>query len=117
MFRAALALRALPVATVALLPVALAAQIEEIPEGVEVPAFRASASAFYLQRASRITAPVLYGIGSGSIPRREPSQHYYQSLVPQTEVVVIPGVDHSMLTQGPKQVAEAVAEFLARHPL
>ena len=85
--------------------------------GVEVPAFRASASAFYLQRASRITAPVLYGIGSGSIPRREPSQHYYQSLVPQAEVVVIPGVDHSMLTQGPKQVAEAVAEFLARHPL
>ena len=85
--------------------------------GVEVPAFRASASAFYLQRASRITAPVLYGIGSGSIPRREPSQHHYQSLVPQTEVVVIPGVDHSMLTQGPKQVAEAVAEFLARHPL
>ena len=85
--------------------------------GVEVPALRASASAFSLQRASRITAPVLYGIGSGSIPRREPSQHYYQSLVPQTEVVVIPGVDHSMLTQGPKQVAEAVAEFLARHPL
>ncbi len=85
--------------------------------GVEVPALRASASAFSLQRASRITAPVLYGIGSGSIPRREPSQHYYQSLVPQTEVVVIPGVDHSMLTQGPKQVAAAIAEFLARHPM
>ena len=85
--------------------------------GVEVPALRAWASAFDRQRASRITAPVLYGIGSESIPRREPSQHYYQSLVPQTEVVVIPGVDHSMLTQGPKQVAAAIAEFLARHPM
>ncbi len=85
--------------------------------GVEVPALRAWAAAFDRQRASRITAPVLYGIGSESIPRREPSQHYYQSLVPQTEVVVIPGVDHSMLTQGPKQVAAAIAEFLARHPM
>jgi len=85
--------------------------------GVEVPALRVWSSAFDRQRASRITAPVLYGIGSESIPRREQSQHYYQSLVPQTEVVVIQGVDHSMLTQGPKQVAAAVAEFLARHPL
>ena len=61
--------------------------------------------------------PVLYGIGSESIPGRDASRQYFKSLVAHTEEVVIPGVDHSMLTTGPKLVAAAVADFLSRHPM
>jgi hypothetical protein len=42
---------------------------------------------------------------------------YFQTLVPQTERVELPGVDHAMLTGDPRLVAETTARFLARHPL
>ena len=42
---------------------------------------------------------------------------YFRSLVPQTEQVVIPGVNHLMQMREPKLVAEAIADFLSRHPI
>ncbi len=67
--------------------------------------------------ASRISKPVLYAIGSETLPLVEALKQHFQSLVPHTEQVVIPGVNHSMQMQDPKVVAEPVADFLSRHPL
>ncbi len=84
---------------------------------IEVPGWPKWISTFDRDKASRVMPPVLYGIGSESIPGRDASRQYFKSLVAQTEEVVIPGVDHSMLTTGPKLVAAAVADFLSRHPM
>jgi pimeloyl-ACP methyl ester carboxylesterase len=83
----------------------------------EVPAFQSWNSAFDRDRASRISQPVLFVIGSESIPGLEPAKQHFQSLIPHTEEVVVPGVDHSMLTQDPKGVAAPIADFLSRQSL
>ena len=67
--------------------------------------------------ASRISQPVLYAIGSETLPLIEVVKQHFQSLVPQTEQVVVPGVNHSMQMQDPKAVAIAIADFLSRHPI
>ncbi len=72
---------------------------------------------FDTERAKHISQPVLYAVGSESGPLYEAAAQYFRTLVPQTELVELPGVDHAMLTSDPKLVAETAAEFLARHPL
>lgn len=72
---------------------------------------------FDAEKAKQISQPVLYGVGGESGPLYQVSAQYFGSLVPQTEFVDLPGVDHSMLTSDPKLVAETAAQFLARHPL
>jgi len=67
--------------------------------------------------ASRISQPALYAVGSETLPLVEALKQHFQSLIPHTEQVVIPGVNHSMQMQDPKAVAAAIAEFLSRHPL
>ena len=68
-------------------------------------------------RASRISQPVLYAIGSETLPLIEVVKQHFQSLVPQTEQVVVPGVNHSMQMQDPKAVAAPIADFLSRRRL
>ena len=72
---------------------------------------------FDAEKAEQITQPLLYAVGGESGPLYQLSAKYFGSLVPQTEFVDLPGVDHGMLTSDPKLVADTVAEFLARHPL
>jgi pimeloyl-ACP methyl ester carboxylesterase len=84
---------------------------------VEVPAFEKWNLTFDSDRASRISQPVLFVIGSESIPRLEAAKQHFQSLIPHTKEVVVPGVDHSMLTRDPKLVAAPIADFLSRQPL
>ena len=72
---------------------------------------------FDAEKAKQITQPVLYGVGGESGPLYQIAAKYFESLVPQTEFVNLPGVDHSMLTSDPKLVADTAAGFLARHPL
>ena len=67
--------------------------------------------------ASRISQPVLYAVGSETLPLIEVVKQHFQSLIPHTEQVVVPGVNHSMQMQDPKLVAAAIADFLSRHPL
>ena len=67
--------------------------------------------------ASRISQPVLYAVGSETLPLVEALKQHFQSLIPHTEQVVVPGVNHSMQMQDPKAVAAPIAEFLSRHPL
>lgn len=68
------------------------------------------------ERASRLSAPVVYVWGSESGPLIEALRDHFLSQVPKAESVELPGVDHSMNTQNPKLVAGAIAEFLARQP-
>ncbi len=67
-------------------------------------------------RASRLSLPVCYVFGNESGPMIEAARDHFLSLVPKAESVELAGLDHSMCTEGPALVAEAVAEFLARQP-
>ena len=66
------------------------------------------------ERASRLSLPVCFVFGNES--GREAARDHFLSLVPQAESVELPGLDHSMCTEGPALVAEAVVKFLARQP-
>ena len=68
------------------------------------------------ERARRLSMPVCYVFGNESGPMIEAARDHFLSLVPKAEEVQLPGLDHSMCTEGPASVAGAVAEFLARHP-
>ena len=65
-------------------------------------------------RASGLSSPVAYVWGTQSGPMIEAARDHFLSLVPKAALVELPGLDHSMNTKGPRLVAEAVAEFLAR---
>ncbi len=67
-------------------------------------------------RASRLSLPVCYVFGNESGPMIEAARDHFLSLVPKAEEVRLPGLDHSMCTEGPALVAEAIADFLSRHP-
>jgi pimeloyl-ACP methyl ester carboxylesterase len=81
----------------------------------EIPAI--PAWVFDTEQAKRISQPVLYAVGSESGPLYEAAAQHFRTLVPHTEFVDLPGVDHSMLTSNPKLIAETAEVFLARHPL
>ena len=72
---------------------------------------------FDSDQASRISQPVLSVIGSESRPLFEAVKQHFQSLIPHTEQVVVPGVNHAMQMQDPKAVAAPIADFISRHPL
>jgi 3-oxoadipate enol-lactonase len=72
---------------------------------------------FAAERLKRISQPVLYVLGSESGPRFEGANRYFRSLIPHSEDVVVPGVNHLMQMRDPKGVAAPIAEFLSRHPL
>jgi 3-oxoadipate enol-lactonase len=72
---------------------------------------------FDSDQASRLSQPVLFVIGSESGPLFEEPLHLFHSAVPQTEEVVVPGLNHLLQMRNPRLVAEAIADFLARRPL
>ncbi len=61
--------------------------------------------------------PVLYLLGSESGPRFERPRQLFVSSVPQTEEVVLPGLNHLLQMRDPSLVAVPIADFLARHPI
>jgi pimeloyl-ACP methyl ester carboxylesterase len=82
---------------------------------VEVPALQAWS--FDADKAKRISQPVLFLLGSESGPLFERPKDLFASLVPQTQVVVLQGLDHMLQVRDPALVARTIAGFLARHPL
>ena len=81
---------------------------------VEVPALEAWG--LDPDRASRIKQPVLFIIGSESGPLFDEPKRLFVSSVPQTEEVVLPGLNHLLQMRDPAAVAAPIADFLARHP-
>ncbi|TFH43078.1 MAG: hypothetical protein E4H01_12580 [Lysobacterales bacterium] len=47
----------------------------------------------------------------------EAVKQHFQSLIPHTEEVVVPGINHLMQMRDPKLVAALIADFLMPHPL
>ncbi|MFW6195402.1 MAG: alpha/beta fold hydrolase [Chloroflexota bacterium] len=68
-------------------------------------------------RAQRISQPVLYVLGGESGPGGEHAKRAFRSAVPQTEEVVLQGLNHLMQIRDPNKVAVTIAGFLERHPL
>ncbi len=75
---------------------------------------------FTREEAQRIDQPVLAVLGGASAADWAgwpEVQARLQEWLPQAESVVLPGANHALPWQDPRGVAEALAAFLARHPL
>lgn len=82
---------------------------------VEVPAL--FAWRFDSALAKSISQPALYLLGSESGPLFEQPMQLFRSLVPQTELHTVPGVNHLEMVCRPHLLTGAIVDFLARHPL
>ena len=75
---------------------------------------------FTREDAQRITQPVLGVLGdkSASIwPGWNEVQERLREWLPQTEPFVLAGANHALQERDPRGVADAMAPFLARHPM
>jgi pimeloyl-ACP methyl ester carboxylesterase len=70
--------------------------------------------------ASRVTQPVLAVIGGRSSqmdPIWNERQHLLEAWLPRVEPLVIPDATHLMAVRNPREIAETLAEFFARHSM
>ena len=70
--------------------------------------------------ARRVTLPVLAVVGEKSValhPRFAETQRLLLSWLPDAEGFVLPGAAHFLQFENPRAMAEALADFYARHPL
>lgn len=81
---------------------------------IEIPAL--GEWAFDKDEASRIIQPVLYLMGSLSVPGIVESKPYLQSWMPQLESYTVSGVNHGLHMQKPAEFANLIAEFIKRKP-
>ena len=75
---------------------------------------------FSRQDAQRITQPVLGVLGADSAkawPGWSEVQARLREWLPQTEPYVLAGANHALEERDPRGVANAMAPFLARHPM
>ena len=75
---------------------------------------------FTREDAGRITAPVLCVLGDESAstwPGWNEAQERLREWLPQTEPFVLAGANHALQERDPRGVGDAVAPFLARHPI
>ncbi|WP_415951608.1 alpha/beta fold hydrolase [Streptomyces sp. KLOTTS4A1] len=83
--------------------------------GVELPAL--AEWRFGPDDAAAIRQPVLSVRGSDTRPLWVDVAEFLSSTVPDVEECVIDGVGHLLHIERPRPVAEALARFLARHPI
>ncbi len=75
---------------------------------------------FTREDARRITQPVLGVLGAESAsiwPGWNEVQERLREWLPQTEPFVVAGANHALEERDPRGVADAMAPFLARHPM
>ena len=75
---------------------------------------------FAHEDAERITQPVLGVLGAESAsiwPGWNEVQKRLREWLPQTEPFVLAGANHALEERDPRGVADAMASFLARHPM
>jgi pimeloyl-ACP methyl ester carboxylesterase len=70
---------------------------------------------FGIERARRITAPVLYVGGSNSGPLFAEVRELVLAWLPHVEDVVLPGADHNLTITHAAPLAHTVGDFLGRH--
>jgi pimeloyl-ACP methyl ester carboxylesterase len=86
--------------------------------GVELPSMQDWH--FAREDAERITQPVLGVLGAESAsiwPGWNEVQKRLREWLPQTEPFVLAGANHALEERDPRGVADAMAPFLARHPM
>jgi pimeloyl-ACP methyl ester carboxylesterase len=86
--------------------------------GVELPSMQEWL--FTREDAQRITQPVLAVLGAESAsiwPGWNEVQERLREWLPQTEPFVLAGANHALQERDPRGAAEAIAPFLARHPM
>ena len=86
--------------------------------GVELPSLQEWR--FTREDARRITQPVLGVLGAESAsiwPGWNEVQERLREWLPQTEPFVLAGANHALQERDPRGIAEAMAPFLARHPM
>jgi pimeloyl-ACP methyl ester carboxylesterase len=82
--------------------------------GHELPALRAWS--FGPADARRIAQPVLAVVGENSDSRFQQRHTLLLEWLPNVEPFVLPGAGHLLHLQNPREMAEGLAAFLARHP-
>ena len=83
--------------------------------GVELPAL--TEWSFGAEQAAAIRQPVLSVLGSNTAPLWIEVAEFLRNSVPDVEERTIDGVGHLLHIQRPEPVAEAIADFLRRHPV
>jgi 3-oxoadipate enol-lactonase len=83
--------------------------------GVELPGL--GEWDFGAEGAATIDCPVLSVLGSGTQPLWVEVAAFLRSSVPHVEECTIDGVGHLLHIEQPEPVAEAIANFLGRHPI
>jgi pimeloyl-ACP methyl ester carboxylesterase len=98
-------------------PGALAQGVEDADTffGIELPAL--TEWEFGPDQAAVIGAPVLSVLGSQTEPLWVEVAEFLRSSLPQVEELTVEGVGHLLHIQRPEPVAQAMAQFLARHPI
>jgi len=78
---------------------------------------------FDVERASRLTMPALYVLGteSSAIANAagffEQGKEFLMKALPNAESITLEGMNHSMQIGFPETLAQTIAEFAARHPI
>ena len=83
--------------------------------GVELPAL--TEWTFGAEQAAAVRQPVLSVLGSNTAPLWIEVAEFLRNSVPDVEERTIDGVGHLLHIQRPAPVAEAIADFLRRHPV
>ena len=83
--------------------------------GVELPAL--TEWTFGREQAAAVRQPVLSVIGAETQPLWVQIAEFLRSSLPHVEECTIDGVGHLLQIQRPEPVAQAMAQFLARHPI
>jgi pimeloyl-ACP methyl ester carboxylesterase len=72
---------------------------------------------FTRTEAGRITPPVLNMSGASTASYFKEIHEALSTWIPHSEADVVPGSTHAMINTHPKEAAERIAAFLARHPI
>ena len=78
---------------------------------------RSPSGAFGADQAAAIRQPVLSVLGSNTAPLWIEVAEFLRNSVPDIEERTIDGVGHLLHIERPEPVAEAIADFLRRHPV
>ena len=71
---------------------------------------------FGAEEAAKISQPVLYVIGSDTLPLFGEGRDLLHSWLPRTEDAVLAGASHMLQVVRPVEAAAALTDFLKRHP-
>ena len=67
--------------------------------------------------AGRIKQPVVSILGAHSPERARKVHEIFSKWVPQTETMILPNAEHALPLMDPPGIAEALVEWLAKHPM